>query len=583
MAFDGIVAANLAFELNESITGARISKISQPETDEILLTLKGSAGQLRLLLSASPSLPLAYLTEKNKPAPMTAPNFCMTLRKHIGGGRILSVTQPSLERVLIITTEHLDEMGDPCVRKLILEIMGKHSNLILTDENDRIIDSIKHISSQVSSVREVLPGRSYFIPAQEGKKNPLTEDSSGFLKSVRTQPKTVAKAVYGSYIGISPLIANELSYRSGIDGDAPCASVTEDQWHSLADRFCELTGQIRSCDFAPRIYRSGSEPVEFSSVPLFSYSDCTDEPMSSISAVLETYYSERSSYARIRQKSADLRHIVNTHLERARRKEEIQEKQLLDTEKRGKYRLYGELIHTYGYDIPEGTKSFEAPDYQTGETVKVPLDPTLTPMENAKKYFDRYGKLKRTNEAVGSLIEETREEIDYLASVANALDIARTESDLSQIREELTDSGYIRRHDSTKKKSPVRSSPYHYRSSDGYDIYVGKNNIQNDELTFKLGEGNDWWFHAKQMPGSHVLVKTKDGDMPDRTFEEAASLAAYYSRGRDSDKVEVDYIQKKHVKKPGGSKPGFVVYYTNYSMVAAPDIDGIELVSDGMR
>ncbi len=580
MALDGIVAADLAFELNESLTGARISKISQPETDEIILTMKGPAGQLRLLLSANPSLPLAYLTEQNKPAPMTAPNFCMLLRKHIGGGRVVSVTQPSLERVLIITIEHLDEMGDPCIRKLILELMGKHSNLILTDENDRILDSIKRISSQVSSVREVLPGRPYFIPSQEGKKNPLDEDSEGFLSRVRPQPKSVGKAVLGSYTGISPLIANELCFRAGIDGDASCASITEDQWKALADCFCKLADQVRRCDFAPRIYRSGNEPVEFSSVPLFSYSDCTDEPMGSISEVLETYYAERSTTARIRQRSADLRHIVNTHLERARRKYDLQDKQLHDTEKRDKYKLYGELIHTYGYDIPEGTKSFKAPDFETGETVDVPLDPTLSPMENAQKYFDRYGKLKRTNEAVGSLIKETQEEIDYLASVANALDIARTESDLTQIREELTESGYIRRHGNSKKKSPVKSSPYHYRSSDGYDIYVGKNNIQNDELTFKLGEGNDWWFHAKQMPGSHVLVKTKDGEIPDRTFEEAASLAAYYSRGRDSDKVEVDYIQKKHVKKPGGSKPGFVVYYTNYSMVATPDISGIELISE---
>ncbi len=210
----------------------------------------------------------------------------------------------------------------------------------------------------------------------------------------------------------------------------------------------------------------------------------------------------------------------------------------------------------------------------------VPLDPMLTPMENAKKYFDRYGKLKRTFEALSSLIEETRSEIAYLESVATALDIANSESDLTQIREELTENGYIRQRQDKSKKRPVKSSPYHYQSSDGYDIYVGKNNVQNDELTFKLGEGNDWWFHAKQMPGSHVLAKTKDGEMPDKTFEEAAALAAYYSRGRDSEKVEVDYIQKKHIKKPGGSKPGFVVYYTNYSMVAAPEISGIRLISD---
>ncbi|MCC8142141.1 MAG: NFACT family protein [Lachnospiraceae bacterium] len=580
MALDGTVVANLAYELNRKLSGSRISKITQPETDELILTAKGSEGQLRLLLSSNASLPLAYLTDKNKPAPMTAPKFCMLLRKHIGGGRFLSVSQPGLERVLIFSIEHLDEMGDRSTKRLILELMGKHSNLIFTDENGMILDSIKHISAQVSSVREVLPGREYFIPTQEGKTNPLTETKEGFLMTVRSQPRSAAKAVYGSYTGISPLIANELCYRAGIDGDAPCASVTEENWQLLSRCFLSFMDRIRDHDFEPHIYRAGGDPVEFSSVPLLSYENCDDEPMETVSAMLENFYAEKSVYSRLRQKSVDLRHIVNTHLERSRRKYDLQKKQLYDTEKRDKYRLYGELIHTYGYDIPEGAKSFEAPDYETGEAVTVPLDSTLSPMENAKKYFDRYRKLKRTFEALNSLIDETRAEIAYLETVATALDIARSESDLAQIREELTENGYIRDRQGKSKKRPAKSNPYHYRSSDGYDIYVGKNNVQNDELTFKLGEGNDWWFHAKQMPGSHVLAKTKDGEMPDKTFEEAAALAAYYSRGRDSDKVEVDYIQKKHVKKPSGSKPGFVVYYTNYSMVASPDISGIRLISD---
>ncbi len=581
MALDGTVVACLARELNQALSGARISKIAQPEADELLLTAKGSAGQLRLVLSANASLPLAYLTRENKPSPVTAPNFCMLLRKHLAGGRIRSVSQPGLERVLVLEIEHLDEMGDPCTKRLILEIMGKHSNLILTDDQDQILDAIKHISAQVSSVREVLPGRPYFIPAQEGKANPLEETADGFRSRVRTQPKPVAKAIYGAYTGLSPLIAHELCYRAGIDGDAACASIIDAQWDALAETFAALMEQIRTGNFAPHIYRDGREPVEFAAVPLLSYADCAAEAMDFISAVLESFYAEKSVYTRVRQKSSDLRHIVDTHLTRARKKYDLQEKQLHDTEKRDKYRMYGELIHTYGYDIPEGAKQFEAPDYETGEPVRVPLDSTLTPMENAQKYFDRYGKLKRTYEALTDLTQETKAEIDYLDSVATALSIARSETDLAQIREELTANDYIRARGGGKKKPQAQKSrPYHYRSSDGYDIYVGKNNIQNDELTFTLGEGNDWWFHAKQMPGSHVLVKTKDGELPDRTFEEAASLAAYYSKGRDSAKVEVDYVQKKHVKKPGGAKPGFVVYYTNYSMVATPHVEGPELLSD---
>ncbi len=580
MALDGIVVANLAYDLNKELTGTRISKIAQPEADELLLTLKGSNGQRRLLLSANASLPLVYLTEQNKPSPMTAPNFCMLLRKHIANGRILSVTQPAMERVLIFQIEHPDDLGDLRTKNLIVELMGKHSNIIFTDVEAKILDSIKHISAQVSSVREVLPGRAYFIPAQEGKKSPLEETEDGFLSAVADRPTSVCKAIYTSYTGLSPLIANELCYRAKIDGAAPCASVTEQEWLALAHGFCTVMTQIRNGDFAPHILRKGEEPIEFSSIPLYSYADCADEPCKSISDVLEQFYAQKNAYTRIRQKSADLRHIVNTHLERDRKKYDLQKKQLKDTEKRDKYKVYGELIHTYGYQVPEGAKSFEALNYYTNEMIQVPLDPTLTPQENAKKYFDRYGKLKRTYAALNELIEDTRAEIDHLDSVSTALDIAQSEADLAQIREELIQSGYIRQRYSKKKKQQTKSRPWHYRSSDGYDIYVGKNNLQNDELTFRFSEGNDWWFHAKQMPGSHVLVKTKTGEIPDQTFEEAARLAAFYSKGRGGEKVEIDYLQKKNVKKPNKSRPGFVVYYTNYSMVSVPDIEGIELVAD---
>ncbi len=580
MAIDGTVVANLARELNTMLADARVSRIAQPETDELLLTCKTNTGQCRLLLSANASLPLAYLTEQNKPAPMTAPNFCMLLRKHLANGRILSVTQPAYERVLIFTIEHRDELGDPCRRRLILELMGKHSNLILVDEDDVILDSIKHISAQVSSVREVLPGRRYFIPVQEGKTDPREETGAHFSERIQSKPTSVAKALYCSYTGVSPLFANELCYRAGIDGDAACASVTEKEWALLSDAFQDAMEQIRAGSFEPHIYREDGMPIEFFSLPLRSFTDCEDEPMDSISAVLESFYSEKSAYTRIRQKSADLRHIVNTHLERARKKLELQKKQYADTEKRDRYKRYGELIHTYGYNIPAGAKSFEAVDFETEEPVTVPLDPTLTPMDNAAKYFARYGKLKRTAEALTGQLEETQAEIAYLESVATALDLAGDESDLAQIREELTANRYIRARGEEKKKQISKSAPLHYRSSDGYDLYVGKNNLQNDELTFRFAEGGDWWFHAKQIPGSHVIAKSKNGELSDRAFEEAAALAAYYSKARDAEKVEVDYVQKKHVKKPGGAKPGFVVYYTNYSMVVKPDLSHLQFISD---
>ena len=251
-----------------------------------------------------------------------------------------------------------------------------------------------------------------------------------------------------------------------------------------------------------------------------------------------------------------------------------------DTEKMEKYKVYGELINTYGYNLESGCKSFQALNYYTNEEITIPLDPTMTPQENAKKYFDRYNKLKRTAQALEEQLQDTKEEIQHLESISTALDIALLESDLSQIKEELQEYGYIKKHFTGKKKALAKSKPLHYVSSDGYDIYVGKNNYQNEELTFKFATGNDWWFHAKKMAGSHVIVKSKNEELPDRTFEEAGRLAAYYSSGRTAPKVEIDYIQKKHVKKPNGSKPGFVVYYTNYSLMIEPDISDLKLLSE---
>lgn len=578
MAFDGIVIANLVSELNQTVSNARIYKIAQPEKDALLLTLKGTNGQKRLFLSASASLPLIYLTDTNKPSPMTAPNFCMLLRKHIANGRIVRIWQPDLERMIHFEIEHLDELGDLRKKTLTIELMGKHSNLIFTDENNKIIDSIKHVSAQVSSVREVLPGREYFVPSQ-GKKNPLLADEADFYEQVFCKPQTAAKAIYGAYTGISPCSANEICYRAGIDADAPIASLDGEAKKHLCNHFLWIMQDIREEKFFPQIVFEDGHPMEFSSIRLTQYGHLECESLPSISRVLEHFYAARDTYTRIRQKSADLRRIVATALERNHKKYQLQLKQLKDTEKREKYKVYGELIHTYGYHLEEGAKSLEAPNYYTNEMIKIPLDPQLTAMENSKKYFEKYSKLKRTYEALSELTLETKAEIEHLESIATSLDIALNEDDLVQIRQELVEYGYIRRkgHD---KKQKVKSRPFHYRSSDGFDIYIGKNNYQNEELTFKFANGGDWWFHAKKMPGSHVIVKTNGQELPDRTFEEAARLAGYYSQGRDAQKLEVDYLQRRNVKKPNGSAPGFVVYYTNYSMAIQPDITGIEMVCD---
>lgn len=577
MAFDGITVAALTKELKETICDGRIAKIAQPESDELLLTIKTKEGQRRLSISASASLPLIYLTNDNKPSPMTAPNFCMLLRKHIGNGRIVDVSQPGLERIIQLRIEHLDELGDLRQKTLVVEIMGKHSNIIFCDEKDQIIDSIKHVPAQMSSVREVLPGRPYFIPDTMEKQDPLTAADEDFSRALRGKPMRISKAFYTSFTGISPVVAEEICYLAGIDSQMTASDLTDDMLTHLYRQFQYYMEDVRNGAFNPVIYFDGNTPKEFSALPLTHFQNLEKKEYGSISEVLSTYYATRNALVRIRQKSADLRHIVQTALERNRKKYELQSRQLKDTENRELYKVYGELINAYGYQLPEGSKELTALNHYTGDEITIPLDPVKTPQENAQKYFARYNKQKRTYEALTELISETGDEIRYLESVESALDIALYEEDLTQIKEELSQAGYIRRRQQ-KKKAKFLSRPLHYVSSDGYHMYVGKNNLQNEELTFHFASGNDWWFHAKGVPGSHVILKSGGDEVPDRTFEEAGRLAAYYSKNRGSEKAEIDYIEKKHVKKVNGGRPGFVIYHTNYSLVIDSDISGIEEV-----
>lgn len=577
MAFDGIAVANLVSELNQKILNGRIYKIAQPENDELLLTIKNNSQQYRLTISASASLPLIYLTNSNKPGPLTAPNFCMLLRKHINNGRIISITQPSLERIINFEIEHLNELGDICHKFLIVEIMGKHSNIIFCNSDDTIIDSIKHVSLNVSSIREVLPGRKYFIPQTQKKLNPLTVTKDEFISEISSKPMPLSKSIYSTFTGISPAVAEELCFRASLDSSKPANCHLEAELLHLYNNFSYIIDDIKNEKFCPNIVYNKNEPVEFASLSLTHFSGYDFKGFDSISSLLEKYYAEKNVITRIRQKSSDLRKVVSTALERNIKKYDLQLKQMEDTKKRDKYKVYGELINTYGYNLEPDAKELCALNYYTNENIKIPLDPMLTPQENAQKYFDKYNKLKRTYEALEVLTKETKEEIDHLESISTALDIALSEDDLVQVKEELIDYGYIKRK-GYNKKIKIKSKPFHYISSDGYHIYVGKNNFQNDELTFKFAVGNDWWFHAKGIAGSHVIVKTNGDEIPDKTFEEAGKLAAYYSKNRGGEKIEIDYTEKKNVKKPNGSKPGFVVYYTNYSLVMDSDISGIEQI-----
>lgn len=580
MAFDGIVISNIVSELKQKLTGGRISKIAQPEPEELVLTIKNKKDTYRLFLSANASLPLIYLTQEAGLSPMTAPNFCMLLRKHIGNARITDVTQPGLERIVRLELEHLDELGDLRQKSLVIEIMGKHSNIIFCD-GTKIVDSIKHVSAAVSSVREVLPGRDYFIPNTTGKTNPLAADKT-FFSSLFSSGKNIAAILSGNFTGISNVSAEEIVYRSGLDSSLAAEACTLEEQTRLWNTFSGVMDLIRTQQFSPCIAYDNNEPKEFSAFLLTGLTEYRLQTFDSISEVLYTYYNSRSAIARMRQKSADLRHLVQNLIERTAKKADLQRRQLSDTDKREKYRIYGELLNAYGYDCPPDAKSYEVFNYYTDQMMTIPLDPTMTAKENAQKYFERYNKLKRTFEALSTLTVETENELAHLESIMASIDIAASDIDLDEIRRELGESGYIKSHGPKGRKDNRRKCvPYHYLSSDGFDIYVGKNNYQNEELTFKFAQGNDIWMHAKKTPGSHVIIQTNGREVPDRTYEEAGSLAVYYSKAKTAPKAEVDYIERKFVKKPAGAKPGFVIYHTNYSLVASPDISSLKLISGG--
>lgn len=573
MAFDGIVISNLTYELNTNLVGGRISKISMPEDNELIFTIKNNAKTYRLLVSASASLPLVYLTDVNKPAPKVAPAFLMLLRKYIGTAKINNIFQMGLERILCFELEHLNELGDLSHKRMYIEIMGKHSNIIFTDENNKIIDSIKRISANMSSLREVLPGREYFLPEELKKKDLLNTKLEEFIEILKSKEYPLSKSIYMNFAGISPLISEEIILRASLLSQAPSTSLGELEYTHLFHTIQNLLEDINTHNFTPNIIYKGEEAIEFSSINLYSYEgkEYKKESFDSVSKMLYDFYSSREAFVLNRQKSSDLRRIVNTALERASKKYDLQEKQLQDADKKDIYRVYGDLLNTYGYSLKGGESSFTTENfYDNNKEITIPLDKNKSAKENAKKYYDKYAKLSRTTKALSEEILKTKNDMEHLQSIQTALEVSSDDESLSQIRQELVDFGYIKKHSSAKKQK-ITSHPYHYISSDGYDIYVGKNNYQNEELTFKVATGNDWWFHAKGIPGSHVILKSNnEEELPDRAYEEAAALAAFYSKAKDADKVEVDYIQKKNIKKVAGAAPGFVIYHSNWSMVATP-------------
>jgi predicted ribosome quality control (RQC) complex YloA/Tae2 family protein len=613
MALDGITVRCIVTELKKTLDGARIVKVAQPDRDSVVLSMK-AYDTYRVFISSQALTPLVYIMEGNAENPKVAPNFCMLLRKHLNSAKLLDIIQPGLERVIAFKIEHLDDMGDLRIKYLIVEMMGKYSNIIFAEpsgddgisdinrpeiqngilKNLRIVDSIKHVSMLVSSVREVLPGKPYFIPETENKLDPLSVDYDTFRRYILAKNEPVQVSLYKIFTGFSPCFSTEICHRCNLDGRKSSSSLSEEEIEKLFSLIVFIMKDVQNGVFSPVLIKRDGKPVDFSAIPLKCYSDYSDngndveiKSYSSISKLLFDFYSQKVIYGRMMQKSSDLRKLVSNTMEKDSKKLDLQQKQLKDTEKKDKYKVYGELLSAYGYSVGKGEKFVKVNNYYTGEDIEIPLNPEISAIENAKKYFDKYAKLKRTAEALTSLTSQTEDELKHLESISTSLQLSQSEQDLNEIKEEMIESGYMKRREKNKKNGggSVRTKalklgmPMHYVTDSGYDIYVGRNNLQNDELTFHLCDGADWWFHAKGVPGSHVVVKHKDGEMPDSVFEIAGTIAAFYSKKRDSGKADVDYLLRKNVKKPAGAKPGFVVYYTNYSLVADSNIE--KLLAEG--
>jgi predicted ribosome quality control (RQC) complex YloA/Tae2 family protein len=590
MAFDGFCIKRITKEYSELFTDGRVSKVIQPNNYDIILVIKKEKDTYNLFVSANPSMSYTYLVKDKGEAPQNALNFCMVLRKYIANGKILSVKQKGNERIITFEIEHLDEMGDRSVKKLIFELMGKHSNIILTDDKDIILDSIKRISALTSSVREVLPKKEYFFPSDLTKINPYDCDIIKELKSIISQNddeklKTSA-LLYSNFEGVSKAFAKEVIKRAGFENDFSVSDLDSEKINTLCEAFVKT---IKEAKENPSFYAYSKKNSLFD-YTTFLYESFMSEGIDSkeykdayISEFLNDFYSAKHDEGVILQKSNDIINVLNSHIQKNKNKMAEWDKELLECENKETLKKYGELLKAYCHNLSQG-KEAEVLDYYTNENIIIPLDENKSIIANSNRYFNDYSKAKRREEKLNELLLQTQDETKYLEEMLLYISISENSSDLNQIRSELFDKGYLRKNinpKDKKKKSVIK----HYMYDNNYHIYFGKNNIQNEEVTFKIATGNDWWFHAKGIAGSHVIVKSEkdndatEWDMPDEVFELCAAIASINSSHSGLSKVEVDYTRKKHIKKPAEGDKGMVIYHKYYSMVATPDISMYELTS----
>ncbi len=583
MALDGVAVAGIVSELNQKLTGGRIDKIYQPLADEIIFTLRNGGENYKVLVSANSSHPRMHITQIQKENPMQPPMFCMVMRKYIAGGKITNIYQPDFERMIIIEVESANELGEKTIKKMILEIMGKHSNFIIVDENNKILDAIKRVSHDKSSVREVLPAKQYSFPPSQQKQNPIFVTKQQLFSLLQKQSGVkIQQALYQSYTGISPIFASEICFRAYTEPSSFWEELREEQKEALFSVFSSVVEQIKSQSFFYAIYYDAdtNKILDFGVLEMEQFGCCKKKQYESISTLLEAFYAQKDNAYHIKQKAHDMRRILLSNIERCVKKKEIQKKTEQDVAKKDVWKVKGELLTANIHSITKGISTFRTVNFYDPQMkeIEIAIDPTKTPPENAQAYFHKYNKAKRTLSALSIQKKQNDEELAYLESILNALQTAKEETDLDEIRAELVQQGYMKKK-TTKKNKPQKqkkSKPMHYISSDGFSIYVGKSNLQNDALTLRFAQSNDIWLHTKEIPGSHVIIQTNGAAVPDTTLLEAAHIAAYFSKAKESSQVPVDYTLRKYVKKPNGAKPGMVIYETNKTIYVTPSEDIVQ-------
>lgn len=563
MSFDGIVVRALVHELEQSLVGGRITKIHQPHEADLLLHIRSGGTNHRLLISANLSFPRMYLTDESFINPLEPPMFTMLLRKHIEGGLIQSIKQVNMERIIHIEISSRDELGDQKSLVLVIEIMGRHSNIVLVDlERQIILDGIHHVTPSISQYRQVMPGRPYISPPDQGKLNPLTVNHEQFTE-LFVAGEDPERIIVSSFQGISPLIAKEIVHRS-------TSHDTKDVWHF----FQKLMNQITEHQYQPTII-SGQKNL-FAVIPLL-HIEGRQQTFTSISTCLQSFYQKKAASDLIRQVAQDMLKLLNTERSKNKKKLEKLVETHLDAQKSEHYRIWGELLTSFQYQLTKGDNKAVLPNYydHNESEIEIPLDPLLNPIENAQLYFKRYSKAKNSLSIVLEQIEKTKQEINYLDQLITQIELADQRT-LDEIREELIEQGYVRKRNKQRKNKAGKANQpkvERYVSSEQVSIYVGKNNIQNDFLTNRLARANDTWLHTKDIPGSHVVISGEQ--FGEKTLHEAAMLAAYFSKARNSSSVPVDYTYIRHVRKPSGAKPGFVIYDHQKTLYVTPDEEWI--------